>query len=395
VGRYDSPLEGRLVFCVGARRSGTYWLQRIVVAHPGVSEVPGESHLFSHGIAPLLERFHHGPRGSGQVGRLYADRDALLDAARDFCDRMLGPFLQPGSTRLAERSPLHVQHLGLIGEIYPDARFVHIVRDGRDVVRSLLAQEWGPTTATAAAEEWRSSVLAAREQRPADGYLEVRYEELLADAEAGIREIYGHLGLDASADALELALAAARDASVNVDPTDARVAAGKWESSLSARELRDIEAVAGELLAELGYTGGGGGRRLPRLRRPRRRTPTQTEVVPGPESLFDELVGRLHRGEAERVGELLHPDVTVRIVTAEGEREERGPAARELLVKTVREDPAFAGRQVRGDVYYSLPTTGGLISYELGDGSRAHRLLFVTQRGELAGSVSIYPLRGH
>jgi hypothetical protein len=85
----------------------------------------------------------------------------------------------------------------------------------------------------------------------------------------------------------------------------------------------------------------------------------------------------------------------VRIVTGDGEREERGAAARELLVSALREDPAFAGRQVHGDVYHSLPTTGGLISYELADGSRAHRLLFVTQRGELVGSVGIYSLPGH
>jgi hypothetical protein len=43
----------------------------------------------------------------------------------------------------------------------------------------------GRGTIEEAAEEWRSSVLAAREQRPADGYLEVRYEELLADPRPG------------------------------------------------------------------------------------------------------------------------------------------------------------------------------------------------------------------
>jgi hypothetical protein len=109
-------------------------------------------------------------------------------------------------------------------------------------------------------------------------------------------------------EALELGLAAARDSSLNVDPADPRIAAGKWESSLSARDLRKVEGVAGDLLADLGYAGGTG--RARRRRRGAVGAPRPDEVVtPGPESLFDELVGRLHRGEVERVGELLHPDV--------------------------------------------------------------------------------------
>jgi Sulfotransferase family len=253
VGRGDSRLAGRLVFCVGARRSGTYWVQRIVAAHPAASAVPGETYLFSHGIAPLMERFHHGPRTPGQVGKVYADRGILLDAVRDFCDRVLGEFLEPGAERLAERTPHHVYHLGLIAEIYPDAHFVHIVRDGRDVARSLVAQDWGPDTIAAAAEEWRSSVVAGREGAPREGYLEVRYEELLADVERGVRVLYEHVGLPATPEALALGLAAARDSSLNVDASDPRVAAGKWEGSISERDLREIERVAGELLAELGY----------------------------------------------------------------------------------------------------------------------------------------------
>jgi hypothetical protein len=239
------------------RRSGTYWLQRIVTAHPDVSEIPGETHLFSHGIAPLFERFHHDPGAAVRVGRIYADRDTLLDATREFCDRVLGEFLEPGDDRLSERTPLHVYHLGLISAIYPDARFVHIIRDGRDVARSLLAREWGPTTIAAAAEEWRSSVLAARQARPAQGYLEVRYEELLTDPESNVPEIYRHLGLETTEAIVDAALVEARSTSANVDPSDPRIAAGKWRDSWSASDRREFQEVAGEMLVELGYAAHG------------------------------------------------------------------------------------------------------------------------------------------
>ena len=397
MGRDDSPLAGKLIFNVGARRSGTYWLQRIVTAHPEVADVPGESHFFSHGIAPLMERFHHGARGSVPLGKLYAEREELVDAVRDLCDRVLADFLEPGHTRLAERTPVHVYHLGLISELYPDAQFVHIIRDGRDVARSLAARSWGPDTLGEAAEEWRSSIVSAREQRPADGYMEVRYEELLADPEAGIRAIYAQLGLEATPRAMELALAAARDSSLNVDPNDTRITTRKWESSLSRSELREVEEVAGDLLSELGYAGGSPRRRtLPRLpRRPRRAPSAEPAPKAGPpESLFEELLGRVHRGEPERAVELLHPDATVRIVSPEGQYEDRGAPARERLLSALREDPAFAGRQIRGDVYHSRPTTGGLISYELPDGSRADRLLFTTERDGRIGAVGVYRLGG-
>lgn len=240
-----------MIFNVGARRSGTYWLQRIVCAHPDVAEVPSETHLFSHGIAPLLERFQFEERGSAEVGRVYADRARLISAVRALCDGVFEEFVEAPATRVAERTPLHVYHLPLIAEVYPEARFVHIVRDGRDVARSLVAQEWGPDSISEAAEEWRSSVVAGRAGAAGlgGGVLEVRYEELLRDPRGGVERIYGHLGLAGGVDA---GVAAAGEVA-NLGGHDARVGAGKWRERWGRRELREFERVAGDLLRELGY----------------------------------------------------------------------------------------------------------------------------------------------
>ena len=62
----------QMIFNVGARRCGTYWLQRITCAHPAVAEVPSETYVFSHGIAPLMERFHHDDPEYEEVGQVYA-----------------------------------------------------------------------------------------------------------------------------------------------------------------------------------------------------------------------------------------------------------------------------------------------------------------------------------
>lgn len=245
-----------MIFNVGARRSGTYWLQRITCAHPAVAEVPSETYVFSHGIAPLMERFQHDDRGSQTVGRVFADRERLIAAVRNLCDTVFKEFVEAGQTHAAERTPWHVYHLPLIAEVYPDARFVHIIRDGRDATRSIVAQSWGPNTVEEAAEEWRSSVAAGRKAAPALGerLLEVRYEDVLADPRAAITRIYAHDGLDGGID--EALVAAGEEA--NIGAHDKRIGSEKWREAWGQRELNEFDRVAGDLLRELGYAQGAG-----------------------------------------------------------------------------------------------------------------------------------------
>ncbi len=243
-----------MIFNVGARRSGTYWLQRIVCAHPSVAAVPSETYLFSHGIAPLRQRFQHDDRDDREMGQVYADRERVVTAIRSLCDTVFEEFAAPGQTHIAERTPWHVEHLPLIAEVYPEARFVHIIRDGRDAVRSLVHWYWGPTTIREAATEWRRAVEAGRAAVPALGsrLLEVRYEDLLGNLRDGVERIHSHVGLEGYVDA---ALATSQNVD-NLGPQDQRVGAGKWREAWGRRELRDFDRVAGDLARELGYDQG-------------------------------------------------------------------------------------------------------------------------------------------
>src|SRR5947199_1001755 len=110
VGREDSELRGRMIFVVGARRSGTNWLERILTAHPEVVAMPSETYLFSHGIAPLTERFQHANPGSPMVGRTFMEGESLLDALRELVDRIFCEHLEragPDARYLLERTPWH------------------------------------------------------------------------------------------------------------------------------------------------------------------------------------------------------------------------------------------------------------------------------------------------
>ena len=163
--RADSPLRDRMIFLVGAQRSGTNWLQRMLSTHPDVASLPAETQLFSYGISRLAEIVHHGVSSSPATTGLYMDPDAFRDAVRDFCDAAYGGLaatVRPGASYILERSPQHALHLGLVADIYPDAQAVHIIRDGRDVARSQLAQSYGPDDVATAAREWRQTIESAR-----------------------------------------------------------------------------------------------------------------------------------------------------------------------------------------------------------------------------------------
>src|SRR3954452_4258797 len=114
LGRAQSPLKDKMVFSFGARRSGTWWLQRIITAHAAVAAVPSESFFFSRAIAPLLECFQGIDRDAPSTGSIYAERELLLDATRDFCDRIFAQFADRGTHRIGERTPWHVEHLDLM-----------------------------------------------------------------------------------------------------------------------------------------------------------------------------------------------------------------------------------------------------------------------------------------
>jgi hypothetical protein len=391
----DSPLNDKLIFAFGSRRSGTFWLQRIITAHPEVSDVPSESELFSLGIGPLFERFHHGVRSSPSVGQMWVPRDVLIDATRDFCDRLLGVHLDPGARYLSERTPAHAGAVSLIAEVYPDAHLIHIIRDGRDVARSLAARDWGPDSIRAAARMWKEAVLGARADAPPDRYLEVRYEDLLADPRAGALRLYEWLGLRVDDDVVDRVMAAATRA-VNHDPKDPRLTTQKWRDHFSADDLADFNAEAGDLLAELGYPDAepapkepDGGGLLGRLRRPKPPVAAKVDQFSAAQIVADQLLTHLHAGARDEIRALLADYASLRVVAGDDERQVPGADA---VADALANDPTWRGRQIKGDQHPGQPSYTLVLAYELDGSTRAWRLLQFNVRDGLVQSLTLYEL---
>jgi hypothetical protein len=245
-------LDDRLVFVLGSPRSGTTFLGASIGSLPGFVDL-GE-------VAPFKAAI---PKLAGLPADEVAPRlRSILETSR-----RLGLL---GGLRALEQTPEAAFVAPALAIAYPAARFVHIVRDGRDVVCSLFERGWlsagrtgaddarhpygaeprfwveagrgaefaGASDTRRAAWAWRRYVEAARGF--SDRAVEVRYEQLATDPEFVALTLAGFL--DAPEDPLVQALRGAHASSV-----------GRFERDLSPQQLAEVESEAGDLLHELGY----------------------------------------------------------------------------------------------------------------------------------------------
>ena len=211
---------------LGCVRSGTTMLRAVLDSHPRLA-VPPESYFVTpaleqraryeaaaggrarprpaarrHRGRPLVPRLAARPRGARRGARAAAARPcptALLALYRAYAH-------QQGKPRAGDKTPSHLLHIDLLAASFPQARFVHIVRDGRDVVPSILGMQFGPDRFAEAVLFWQRRVeqgLAGGAALGPERYREIRYEALVADPEAGApRRVCPFLGLEYSAEML-------------------------------------------------------------------------------------------------------------------------------------------------------------------------------------------------
>jgi len=153
-----------------------------------------------------------------------------------------------------DKTPSYVRHMSRLAAIYPQARFIHIIRDVRDYCLS-IENAWGKNKPRAA-QRWVDSIRAARQSGEALGerYREIRYEALLTDPAGTIRSLCEFLGVDYHPSMLVLSKPAEALGAASGQAAIVAGNHGKYRMAMTARDLRAIEAIAGPLLHDLGYT---------------------------------------------------------------------------------------------------------------------------------------------
>ena len=279
-------------FVVGVGRSGTTLLRMMLDAHPELA-IPPETHF----VPEVLERAGGGADPQALVeaivgSRAWGDFGLEPDALRarvaalrrpDGAEVVRAFYLlyasSRGRPRWGDKTPGYVKRMRPIAAALPEARFVHLIRDGRDVALSRRGRGMGATKDVAeVAGLWRRRIENARKQarRLSGRYLELRYEDLIADPGAALRRVCELVELEYDATMLDYHEAAserlaelgdlaergrrgARSASerrqahsLAAAPPSAERVQG-WRGRMSAEDRRTFESVAGGLLAELGY----------------------------------------------------------------------------------------------------------------------------------------------
>jgi hypothetical protein len=166
-----------------------------------------------------------------------------------------------GKSRYGDKTPAYVQHIRVLADIFPEARFVHLIRDGRNVALSLAEVNWGPSDVLDAALQWRERVLRGRQAGAEVGahrYLEVRYERLVDEPEPILREVSGFVDLTFDEAMLRHSETAAeripgRPDGLHRRAATAPVAIRDWRQDMARADLEAVEAGVGDLLTELGY----------------------------------------------------------------------------------------------------------------------------------------------
>lgn len=181
----------------GAARSGTTYLVQILNKHPEV-HVSDETRIFAW-AHDVLHRL------TGDERTSYRKRDELVAYLRRTLPGYVRDFyreLAPEARFWGDKNPhyAHPHNLGCLEtvvELYPEARFLHILRDGRDVVTSGLRGVW--TEFESVHRMWTTHLdigCSFGRALPSGRYLEIRYEELIRDDLAMARRIFDFLGLD-------------------------------------------------------------------------------------------------------------------------------------------------------------------------------------------------------
>jgi protein-tyrosine sulfotransferase len=256
----------RHVVMGGSPRSGTTLLRRMFDRHPSLCCGPESSLLLPGriGVEPLAAGFGLQPSEVRALLEASRSQAAFVDAfARRYCELR-------GKPRWAEKTPLNVRYFGWVLERFPDARLIHVIRDGRDAVCSMREHpdrrwvdgQWVKVPASRSIEKcarrWVEDTGAGLALSGDPRYAEVRYEDLVLRPGETLERLCDFL-----AEPFDPAIVPQSASDADHPPRTGPDAAGavvttslgRWKRDLTAPEQATVERIAGARLAELGYTG--------------------------------------------------------------------------------------------------------------------------------------------
>ena len=281
---------------VGAPRSGTTLLRFMLDAHPALA-IPPETGFF-HSLAELgdlaqcsteqfLDFITHCPRSAPAWADFSVSEDTLRERLHALTPFNIADALrcfyrlyaeQHSKPRWGDKTPIHALHIATIARVLPEARIIHIIRDGRDASLSLRPLWFAPAQDfSTLAAHWQNIIRTARSQaRECPHYREIRYEDLIREPAHELAALCEYLDLPfapamlayhehtserlrehrdrSAADGTLIATNETRRRTHELTsrpPDVTRI--GVWKKEMPREAQGEFSTVAGELLRELGY----------------------------------------------------------------------------------------------------------------------------------------------
>lgn len=244
------------VFVVGAPRSGTTLLQRMLAVHPSFFSIQGETGIFSWQSVFRRE--------SNPFGLDVTTHSDILEGSKDIVDyfsrsvRFLSG--KAHGARFVEKTPQHVLWLPFILKYFPNAQVIHIVRDGRDCFCSARNHPNIPqrSSASSFASYWKRCVRAAMQHESPNRLITISYEDLVSETESTLQSLMSTLGesfvqIQTEPNYLSQDLRSRRPEFNRLLSVPDGSTIGRWKDEMSSREISSFHRIAGQMLSHYGY----------------------------------------------------------------------------------------------------------------------------------------------
>lgn len=267
-------------FIVGVGRSGTTLIRLMLNSHPNIA-IPYETHFLTNYINQVDK--YQPLSVDANLDRLITDMldEELLKqwdvvpslsevrervdgrTLADVIDAIYGFYAnEHGKKRWGDKSD-YLNRMYEINQVFPETKFIHIVRDGRDVASSVMRMSWGPRDIIAAAEWWQEYVRLGRSMGrmlPAGRYLEVKYENLVLEPEETLRVIcqfldepYSEKMLSFYKESESLIPESRKSQHYNADAPPQASRTYAWKRSMSKTDVALFDNYAHTQLVDFGY----------------------------------------------------------------------------------------------------------------------------------------------
>ncbi len=265
------------VFIVGMPRSGTTLMRALLNQHPRVSLALTESHFIPHFISTFGDPpgFHNPAKLNRFINRFHqtvfyqnlSQRGYILTAEAlsqhadlnswasifEYIFRHFSPKPDQADAIWGDKTPGYLKHIALLRQHYPQAKFLHLIRDPRDYCLS-ARQSWGKSIYRAA-HRWQATLNQARQvgRTLREDYLEVTYESLLGDTEPVMARISEFLGCDYHPSMAQIGLSPEDTGSTTGKYGIVKDNTNKYRQHLSPREIKRIKEIVCHGTADLDY----------------------------------------------------------------------------------------------------------------------------------------------